>query len=54
LSDGQPGIQLRQKTILGKNGLTGLVQINFYKNLTSDEIEFYNYYYAKTKAWPRC
>lgn len=38
------------KQFLGKNGLTGLVQINFYKDLTSDEIEFYNYYYAKNQS----
>jgi lipopolysaccharide/colanic/teichoic acid biosynthesis glycosyltransferase len=38
------------KQFLGKNGLTGLVQINYYKNLTTEEIEFYNYYYAKNQA----
>ncbi|HEY3251567.1 MAG TPA: sugar transferase, partial [Ignavibacteria bacterium] len=38
------------KQFLGKNGLTGLVQINYYKNLTNDEIEFYNYYYAKNQS----
>jgi len=38
------------KQFLGKNGLTGLVQINYYKNLTEDEIEFYNYYYAKNQS----
>lgn len=35
---------------LGKKGLTGLVQINFYKNLTKEETEFYNYYYAKNQS----
>lgn len=35
---------------LGKNGLTGLVQLNFYKNLTSEEIEYYNFYYAKNQS----
>jgi lipopolysaccharide/colanic/teichoic acid biosynthesis glycosyltransferase len=38
------------KQYLGKNGLTGLVQINFYKNLSSDEIEYFNYYYAKNQS----
>lgn len=40
------------KQFLGKNGLTGLVQINYYKNLTMDEIEYYNYYYAKNQTLP--
>jgi GT2 family glycosyltransferase/lipopolysaccharide/colanic/teichoic acid biosynthesis glycosyltransferase len=38
------------KKFLGKKGLTGLVQINFYKNLSSDEIEYFNYYYAKNQS----
>ncbi len=38
------------KRFLGKNGLTGLVQINFYKNLSEDECEYYNYYYAKNQT----
>jgi lipopolysaccharide/colanic/teichoic acid biosynthesis glycosyltransferase len=38
------------KQFLGKNGLTGLVQINYYKNLSIDEIEYYNYYYAKNQT----
>jgi lipopolysaccharide/colanic/teichoic acid biosynthesis glycosyltransferase len=38
------------KQFLGKSGLTGLVQINYYKNLTPDEIGFYNYYYAKNQT----
>jgi len=38
------------KEYLGKNGLTGLPQINFYKHLTTDEIEYYNYYYAKNQS----
>jgi O-antigen biosynthesis protein len=38
------------KQFLGKNGLTGLVQINYYKNLTEEEIEFYNFYYAKNQS----
>jgi lipopolysaccharide/colanic/teichoic acid biosynthesis glycosyltransferase len=38
------------KQFLGKNGLTGLVQINYYKNLSSDEMEYYNYYYAKNQT----
>lgn len=38
------------KQYLGKNGLTGLVQINFYKNLSIDEVEYYNFYYAKNQS----
>jgi O-antigen biosynthesis protein len=38
------------KQYLGKNGLTGLVQINFYKDLTQDEVEYFNYYYAKNQT----
>jgi len=38
------------KQFLGKNGLTGLVQINYYKNLSTDEFEYYNYYYAKNQT----
>jgi lipopolysaccharide/colanic/teichoic acid biosynthesis glycosyltransferase len=39
-----------QKQYLGKSGLTGLVQINFYKNLGAEEIEYYNFYYAKNQS----
>lgn len=35
---------------LGKNGLTGLVQINLHRNLSSDEIEYFNFYYAKNQS----
>jgi GT2 family glycosyltransferase/lipopolysaccharide/colanic/teichoic acid biosynthesis glycosyltransferase len=38
------------KNFLGKNGLTGLVQVNFYKNLSGEEIEYYNNYYAKNQS----
>ncbi len=38
------------KQYLGKNGLTGLVQINYYKNLSKDEVEYFNYYYAKNQS----
>ena len=38
------------KQYLGKNGLTGLAQINYYKNLSRDEIEYFNYYYAKNQS----
>lgn len=38
------------KQYLGKNGLTGLVQINNHKNLSSDEMEYFNYYYAKNQS----
>ncbi|MCI0449762.1 MAG: glycosyltransferase [Chlorobi bacterium] len=40
------------KQYLGKNGLTGLVQINFHKNLGPEEIEYYNFYYAKNQSLP--
>ncbi len=35
---------------LGKNGLTGLVQINQHRNLSLDEIEYFNFYYAKNQT----
>lgn len=35
---------------LGKRGLTGLVQINYNKNLTREEINYYNFYYAKNQT----
>ena len=35
---------------LGKNGLTGLVQINLHRNLSADEIEYFNFYYAKNQS----
>lgn len=38
------------KNFLGKNGLTGLAQVNFYKNLAEEEIEYYNNYYAKNQS----
>jgi len=38
------------KNFLGKHGLTGLVQVNFYKDLTEEEIEYYNNYYAKNQS----
>lgn len=38
------------KQFVGKNGLTGLVQINYYKNLSREEIDYYNFYYAKNQS----
>ncbi len=38
------------KEYLGKNGLTGLVQINYFRNLSKDEFEYYNFYYAKNQS----
>lgn len=38
------------KEFLGKRGLTGLVQINYFKNLNNDEVEYFNYYYAKNQS----
>lgn len=38
------------KHFLGKNGLTGLVQINYYKNPSQEELEYYNFYYAKNQS----
>ncbi|MEE9186734.1 MAG: glycosyltransferase [Bacteroidota bacterium] len=35
---------------LGKVGLTGLVQINFHDDLTNEEIEKYNLFYAKNQS----
>jgi hypothetical protein len=39
------------KQYLGKHGLTGLVQINYYRELSSDDIEYFNYYYAKNQSF---
>lgn len=42
---------LRQASVyLGKAGLTGLVQINYRDDLTAEEIEKYNLYYAKNQS----
>lgn len=38
------------KQFLGKNGLTGIVQINYYKKPSEEEIEYFNYYYAKNQS----
>ena len=35
---------------LGKPGLTGLVQLNYRDDLTPEEIEKYNLYYAKNQS----
>jgi lipopolysaccharide/colanic/teichoic acid biosynthesis glycosyltransferase len=35
---------------LGKPGLTGLVQVNYYDNLSPAEVEQYNLYYAKNQS----
>ena len=35
---------------LGKVGLTGLVQVNFHDDLTNEEIEKYNLFYAKNQS----
>ena len=43
---GSAGISL----YLGKTGLTGLVQINYRDDLTTEEIEKYNLYYAKNQS----
>jgi len=39
-----------QSLFLGKPGLTGLVQINYREDLTDEEIERYNLYYAKNQS----
>jgi GT2 family glycosyltransferase/lipopolysaccharide/colanic/teichoic acid biosynthesis glycosyltransferase len=38
------------KQSLGEKGLTGLVQINYFKKLNEEEIEYYNNYYAKNQT----
>lgn len=43
-------IPLQGMQYLGKNGLTGLVQINLHRNLSADEIEYFNFYYAKNQS----
>ncbi len=36
---------------LGKPGLTGLVQVRYHEDLTPDEVEKYNLYYAKNQSF---
>jgi GT2 family glycosyltransferase len=44
------GVQQRDRNEWGKNGITGLVQINYREDLTVAEIEKYNVYYAKNQS----
>ncbi|MBX7045681.1 MAG: glycosyltransferase [Ignavibacteria bacterium] len=38
------------KEFIGKKGLTGLVQLNYYDNITSEELLSYNLFYAKNQS----
>lgn len=46
---GKPIGSRESNIYLGKEGLTGIVQINDNKNLTEEEIERLNIYYAKNQ-----
>jgi hypothetical protein len=41
----------RELSVLGKPGITGLVQVNYRDDLTDEEIEKYNVYYAKNQSF---
>lgn len=38
------------KFYIGRKGLTGLIQLNYYDGITSDEIENFNLFYAKNQS----
>jgi lipopolysaccharide/colanic/teichoic acid biosynthesis glycosyltransferase len=38
-------------SVLGKPGITGLTQINYHDELSEEEVEKYNLYYAKNQSF---
>ena len=38
------------KDYIGKKGLTGLVQLNYYENISGEELMNYNLFYAKNQS----
>ena len=43
---------LASTSFMGKPGLTGIVQINEHEDVTEEEAEKYNLYYAKNQSLP--
>jgi len=42
--------EMKNNDFPGKKGLTGLIQINFYKEISQEELENYNLFYAKNHS----
>lgn len=42
--------KIQEKEYLGKRGLTGLIQINFYDGMSDEEMSNYNVFYAKNQS----
>ncbi len=42
--------KMPEKEFLGKRGLTGLIQLNYYDNMSYDEMANYNVFYAKNQS----
>lgn len=42
--------ETKNKEFLGKKGLTGLIQLNYYDNITDEEMDNYNFFYAKNQS----
>lgn len=42
--------ETKNKEYLGKKGLTGLIQLNYYDGITDDEMDNYNIFYAKNQS----
>ena len=43
--------ELKEKDYLGKRGLTGLIQLNHFNDISEDELMSYNVYYAKNQSF---
>lgn len=42
--------EMKGREFLGKRGLTGLIQLNFYDNMSNEEMANYNVFYAKNQS----
>ena len=42
--------EMQGREFLGKRGLTGLIQLNFYDNMSNEEMANYNVFYAKNQS----
>jgi len=42
--------EIKNKEYLGKKGLTGLIQLNYYDSITDEEMDNYNIFYAKNQS----
>ena len=40
----------QENKFIGKKGLTGLIQLNYYENISAEEIENLHMYYAKNQS----